>query len=425
MSSLFTNVPLERTITILARYAYHHETMAPPGIPENIMCAMLRLCTTKAPFRCPRGKLFYQTDGVAMGSPLGVLFAQAYMANVEEQVLADNNVRPHMYYRYIDDVIVDVTDDAALDSLKASLEEVSGLVFTIERSIENKISYLDINIDASDSTKYVTQVYRKPTDTGKCLHGESQCPDRYKVSVIRSYVYRALKHCSSWPLVHEELQRVKQLLTSNGYSVTMVDEQIRAALNRHQQSAEKPKPDAVHNIYYRNTMSPGYRTDEKVLQDIIHRNCKVQDPSHQLRLNIYYKSPKTSSLVLRNNMTNENSPLKQTNVIYHFKCTTGDCALLPNSGYIGMTTTTLSRRLTMHLQNGGPLTHLDKHHGQRLTRQMLTANTTILARGTTVRHLTALEAVYIRDFDPLINKQVNARGTLSLYDGAPLGARLP
>ena len=205
----------------------------------------------------------------------------------------------------------------------------------------------------------------------------------------------------------------------------MVDEQIRAALNRHQQSAEKPKPDAVHNIYYRNTMSPGYRTDEKVLQDIIHRNCKVQDPSHQLRLNIYYKSPKTSSLVLRNNMTNENSPLKQTNVIYHFKCTTGDCALLPNSGYIGMTTTTLSRRLTMHLQNGGPLTHLDKHHGQRLTRQMLTANTTILARGTTVRHLTALEAVYIRDFDPLINKQVNARGTLSLYDGAPLGARLP
>ena len=111
----------------------------------------------------------------------------------------------------VDDVIVDVTDDAALDSLKASLEEVSGLVFTIERSIENKISYLDINIDASDSTKYVTQVYRKPTDTGKCLHGESQCPDRYKVSVIRSYVYRALKHCSSWPLVHEELQRVKQL----------------------------------------------------------------------------------------------------------------------------------------------------------------------------------------------------------------------
>ena len=78
----------------------------------------------------------------------------------------------------------------------------------------------------------------------------------------------------------------------------------------------------------------------------------------------------------------------------------------------------------MHLQSGGPLTHMEKHHQQRLTRQILTANTTILAHGTAGRQLTALEAVYIRDMDPLINKQVNARGTLSLYDGTPLGARL-
>ena len=182
-------------------------------------------------------------------------------------------------------------------------------------------------------------------------------------------------------------------------------------------------------------MSPGYKTDEKVLhtvlrivlQSIIQRNCKVQNPTQQLKLNIYYKSPKTSSLILRNNVANDNSPLKQTNVIYHYKCTTGECALLPNSGYVGMTTTSLSRRLTMqgqcpcmvslrlvyvmHLQNGGPLTHTtEKHHHQRLTRQTLTANTTILARGTNTRHLTALEAVYIRDMDPLISKQ----GTLSL-----------
>ena len=39
------------------------------------------------------------------------------------------------------------------------------------------------------------------------------------------------------------------------------------------------------------------------------------------------------------------------------------------------------------------------------------------------RKLHALEAVYIRDCDPTINRQVNARGTLTLFDGAPLGAR--
>ena len=36
--------------------------LAPPEMPEHTLCALLRLCTTKAPFRCPQGKLFYQKD---------------------------------------------------------------------------------------------------------------------------------------------------------------------------------------------------------------------------------------------------------------------------------------------------------------------------------------------------------------------------
>ena len=41
--------------------------------------------------------------------------------------------------------------------------------------------------------------------------------------------------------------------------------------------------------------------------------------------------------------------LKLTNVIYNFNCSFEDCRLQPNVNYIGYTTTTLSRRLTMHI----------------------------------------------------------------------------
>ena len=88
--------------------------MPPPEIPEHIMRALLRLCTTKAPFKSPEGKMFYQIDEIAMGSPLGVLFAQAFMAYVEAEVLSDDEMRPHMYCRYIDDILVDVSDDDRL-----------------------------------------------------------------------------------------------------------------------------------------------------------------------------------------------------------------------------------------------------------------------------------------------------------------------
>ena len=59
----------------------------------------------------------------------------------------------------------------------------------------------------------------------------------------------------------------------------------------------------------------------------------------------------------------------------------GDCEkrLQNNSGYIGHTTTTLSRRITMHLQQGSILTHNDTHHHHdRLTRADITNNITVL-----------------------------------------------
>ena len=127
--------------------------------------------------------------------------------------------------------------------------------------------------------------------------------------------------------------------------------------------------------------------------------------------------------VMKNNLSCDKSPLKQSNVIYKYKCTLGDCALRPSSNYIGLTTTTLSRRITMHLQSGGPKTHTITEHDTPLTRQQMVDNTTILDTCQDIRKLRILEAVHIRDSDPMINRQVNARGTLPLFDGQPLGPR--
>ena len=183
VSSLFTSVPLEKTIDILVKYAYHHQDIDAPEIPETTMKAMLRLCTKEAPFKSPQGDMYLQVDGIAMGSPLGVLFAQAYMAAVEEEVLTVD--KPYVYARYVDDIYVDIESEDALAALKGRLEKESGLKFTFESSVNNKINFLDVAVDSSGSeTK--TGVYRKPTDAGKCLHGQGECPTRYKESVIRA-----------------------------------------------------------------------------------------------------------------------------------------------------------------------------------------------------------------------------------------------
>ncbi|XP_076042094.1 uncharacterized protein LOC143025994 [Oratosquilla oratoria] len=106
VESLFSNVNVEDTIKIILQNVFNHASLPPPKIPRLTLENMLRTCTKHVPFRCPSGKIYFQTDGVAMGSPLGVLFAQAYMSHLENHVLSTLSQKPNMYLRYIDDIFM-------------------------------------------------------------------------------------------------------------------------------------------------------------------------------------------------------------------------------------------------------------------------------------------------------------------------------
>ena len=95
---------------------------------------------------------------------------------------------------------------------------------------------------------------------------------------------------------------------------------------------------------------------------IISRNCKPVGATNDIKINIFYGSFTVSGSIMRINTNKDNTQLKQCNVVYRYKCQTRCCALLPNSGYIGSITTSLSKRLTMHLQNGGPQIHSRTKH---------------------------------------------------------------
>ena len=133
-----------------------------------------------------------QTEGVAMGSPLGPSFANFYMGYLEEQTFTDNNNKLPIYARYVDDIFVGYNNPDDLNKLKTKFEENSILKFTIEKSTENKLPFLDVLVENCNNY-FHTQVYHKPTDKGQCLNADSECPERYKISVINNYIKRAYK----------------------------------------------------------------------------------------------------------------------------------------------------------------------------------------------------------------------------------------
>ena len=60
-TSLFTNVPVEKTTDILVRYAYPTVDMDPPEVPQQLMKPLLWICTKRAPFISPRGDMYICT----------------------------------------------------------------------------------------------------------------------------------------------------------------------------------------------------------------------------------------------------------------------------------------------------------------------------------------------------------------------------
>ena len=104
-------------------------------------------------------------------------------------------------------------------------------------------------------------------------------------------------------------------------------------------------------------------------------------------------------MLMRNNMSSKSDKLKCTNVVYQFSCPFEDCRLR-GINYIGVTTTSLSRRLTMHLQDGAPKQHMTQTHQTTLTRKLLTENTTIIKSQHNKARLLISEALLIRQHAP-------------------------
>ncbi|XP_064080862.1 uncharacterized protein LOC135197735 [Macrobrachium nipponense] len=89
MESPFTNVPVDETIDIILEHVYRSQLTETLNIPEASLCMLLELNRQK--------------DGMAMGSPLGVLFANFHVGTMEKSVFTRMQ-QPRRYIRYIDDI---------------------------------------------------------------------------------------------------------------------------------------------------------------------------------------------------------------------------------------------------------------------------------------------------------------------------------
>ena len=78
VTSLFTNIPLDETIEIIAQQLFHNSKIF-HGFSRAEFIKLLNLAVKNCHFIF-NGKFYDQVDGVAMGSPLGPLLANIFLS---------------------------------------------------------------------------------------------------------------------------------------------------------------------------------------------------------------------------------------------------------------------------------------------------------------------------------------------------------
>ena len=326
VESLFTNVPLVETIDFICDYL--RETKTNIGIPITSLKELILRCTFNIQFLFD-GLYYRQRDGVAMGSPLGPVLADIFLAKLESQALKDTISKFDLYLRYMDDTFVICDADANQTELLRKFNDVHPAIrFTLEVENNNKLPFLDVLLERTEADTLKRSVYRKATWVGQYTHFHSFVPLRYKRNLVRCLAYRANNICSPDTL-ESELSFIKRTLLENGYPEKFI------RTNIHYKERPAAVSTAPKKLVYLSIPFKGDVPFELLTRKL---SAAIDKTYPSAKLLVLAETRPAIYQCLKDRLPVQS----KSATLYQFTCTCG-------ARYIGHTTRCLSKRISEHV----------------------------------------------------------------------------
>ncbi|XP_066931458.1 uncharacterized protein [Clytia hemisphaerica] len=417
VTSLFTNVPLSKTINIIIDRIYN-KNLLQTKISKNTLRKLIQDTCKKTVFSA-NNILYEQLDGVSMGSSLGPVLANIIMTELEQSVIKpyiDSGI-VKFYSRYVDDTLL-VIRPVDIDKVHCSLNKFDkNLQFTVDKFEDETPHFLDLEI-APDGLS----IFRKDTNTGLYTNFDSYAPWSYRKAWISSLANRATKLCHPAKLKNE-INLIKKFASWNGFPRFAVNKIIKTATSPRHSENDNADNTIPTTLWLR--IPYAGPTGEQLVSALKRKLkfCLKKDTNVMFRV-IY----STHKIGFYTNMKDP-TPLKfKSNIVYRFICP--GC----RASYVGKTERNLFTRCSEHAtkKESAVLEHLKECSEVKFITTLLTLgiekpnfrsiyinlvndNTSVIDSSDNWSSLLYKEALHIKRLKPILNNGLKASRELYLF----------
>ena len=422
VTSLFTNVPLTKTINVILDRIYNHKLLETRLKKRTLKKLILDTCQ-KTIFSA-NGQLYQQIDGVSMGACLGPVLANIIMTEHEkvivDRLIADGTIA--FYARYVDDTLLLIKPEKVDYVLQQFNSYHTDLQFTLDTFIDNKIHFLDLHIINNNQI----DIYRKESFTGQYSRFDSFEPWSFRIGWIRSIYSRIEKLCSTTKSKTKQLSSLDKLMGYNGFPKyvrkSILSKFRKVKTHTNSSSDIDDTPTIWFNLPFLGT--EGEHLVKKCVRRLKHnfRTC--------VKIKVHYKTHKMAMFCGLKDKVPSNL---QSHVIYEFCCP--GC----HSKYIGKTDRNFGTRLDEHGsinndQTSAISSHLlscthfhemvslinignsdDSINVQSHVLEAVRKHTNIVARNDNWVQLCFLETLFYKRNSPSLNDGLKAMKTFKLF----------
>ena len=262
VKSLYLNIPHEEGITAVLNRLYDTPELTdkmtiPPGNMKDLLGIVL-----KQNYFQFADRMYHQIQGTAMGTKMAPSYANIFMTQLEEKLLANYAIKPSLWYRFIDDIFcIWPGPQSELKQFLKYLNEAHPTInFTYESSTKS-VDFMDLTIykGPRHNSSLILDIkpFFKPTNKFQYLEFSSAHPRNTFASLTKGELTRLLRACSNEETYKQVSSKLTKALEERGYPKQMLQRTLQQVpfQNRTQllQGKEEKEIQTTYDTFFKTT----------------------------------------------------------------------------------------------------------------------------------------------------------------------------